>query len=105
MSQGLHSSSVPYGFAAGSYLSANANFSQVFGHNAKTISSDIYSFVWNGNYTSAIGDFYSSHGKGTFSINPLLGLSGVYIGENTLASILEDISASNDAVPAIFKTV
>lgn len=101
VSQGRHSFSVPYGFAAGAYLSANAIFSQAFGYNAETISSDAYSFVWNGNDTSAIGDYYSSHGKGTFSINPLSGLSGVYIGEDTLASILE----SNDAVPAIFKTV
>lgn len=92
-----------YGFAAGAYLCANANFSQAFGINSQTISSDTYSFVWSGDDTRALGDYYTSHGKGTFSLNPLSGASGVFIGEDTLSSLLDD--ASEGAVPAIFRTV
>ena len=94
MSQGLHASSVPYGFAAGAYLCANANFSQALGFDAKTISSDTYAFVWNGDDTRAIGDYYSSHGKGTFSVNPLSGLSGIFIGEQNLAEVLDENSGN-----------
>ncbi len=94
MSQGLHASSVPYGFAAGAYLCANANFSQALGFDAKTISSDTYSFVWNGDDTRAIEDYYTSHGRGTFSVNPLSGLSGVFIGEQNLAEVLDENSGN-----------
>lgn len=103
ISQGLHAKSVPYGFAAGAYLCANANFSQALGFDAQTISSDTYSFVWNGDDTRAIGDYYSSHGKGTFSLNPLSGTAGVFIGDESLSSLLDD--ASEGAVPAIFRNV
>ena len=75
MSQGLHASSVPYGFAAGAYLCANANFSQALGFGSHAISTDTYAFVWNGDDTRAIEDYYTSHGRGTFSVNPLSGLS------------------------------
>ena len=89
ISQGLHASSIPYGFAAGAYLCANANFSQTLGFDAQTPSSDTYSFVWNGDDTRAIGDYYQSHGKGTFSINALSGLSGIFIGEQSLAELFD----------------
>lgn len=89
ISQGLHAASVPYGFAAGAYLCANANFSQALGFDAQIISSDTYSFVWNGDDTRAIGDYYTSHGKGTFSINALSGLSGIFVGEQSLAELLD----------------
>lgn len=103
ISQGLHAKSVPYGFAAGAYLCANANFSQALGFDAQTISSDTYSFVWNGDDTRAIGDYYTSHGKGTFSLNPLGGTTGIFIGDDTLSSLLDN--ASEGAVPAIFRNV
>ena len=90
ISQGLHASSIPYGFAAGAYLCANANFSQALGFDAQTPSSDTYSFVWNGDDTRAIGDYYQSHGKGTFSINPVNGLSGFYIGNKNLKTIIDE---------------
>lgn len=94
MSQGLHASSVPYGFAAGAYLCANANFSQALGFDSHAISTDTYAFVWNGDDTRAIEDYYTSHGKGTFSVNPLSGLSGVFIGEQNLAEVLDENSGS-----------
>ena len=43
------------------------------------------SFVWNG---SADTFDYSSHVVGSFSINPVNGVNGVYIGEKTLSDII-----------------
>lgn len=94
MSQGIYAASAPYGFAAGAHLCADASFSQALGYDAKTVSSDTYSFVWNGDDTKAIGEYYTSHGKGTFSVNPLSGLSGVFIGEQNLAEILDENSGN-----------
>lgn len=88
VSQGIHAQSVPYGFAAGAYLCANANFSQALGYSSQTLSADMYSFVWNGDDTRAIGDYYSSNGKGSFNINPKDGLSGFWIGTASMASLL-----------------
>jgi len=48
IAQGLKSSAVPLGLAAGAFLSANANFSQAFGFNCETSAGHDYSFVWSG---------------------------------------------------------
>ena len=88
--QGLHAAATQYGMAAGAFLSANADFSQAFGFNAETLSGEDYSFVWNGYASHSIGDYYTSHGKGSFSINPLSGLSGFYIGEKNLQELLDE---------------
>ena len=101
VSQGLKAKATPLGFAAGAFLSANANFSQTFGYNAETKADDIYAFVWNGDDERALLDYYQSHGKGTFSINPISGMQGVFIGENSLCAILSyyaKISVDNEAV-------
>ena len=101
VSQGLKAKATPLGFAAGAFLSANANFSQAFGYNAETKADDIYAFVWNGDDERALLDYYQSHGKGTFSINPISGLQGVFVGENSLCAILSDyanVSVDNKSV-------
>ena len=46
-----------------------------------------YSFVWQGKDDSDPG-YYHSHGDGTFNINPIGGISGVWIGSQSLASLL-----------------
>lgn len=56
--QGLNVDASPLGLAAGVYLSANANFTQVMGLNAQALDGNDYSFVWNGDDTRALGDFY-----------------------------------------------
>lgn len=38
--------------------------------------------------TPSTWDEYKAHGPGTFNINPVSGAAGVYIGEQTLASML-----------------
>ena len=88
VAQGAEVQASPLAFAAGVYLSAIANFSQALGINAQVSAGDEYSFIWNGDDTRFLSDHYESHGKGSFSINPLSGLSGVFIGEENLVSIL-----------------
>jgi hypothetical protein len=46
--------------------------------------------VFNGTNLSSTSDRYSSHGTGTFSINPVNGLRGFYIGEKNLDQIFTD---------------
>jgi len=54
-------------------------------------STDAFAFVWNGDDSGNIGENpYQSHGKGTFSLNPVDGLSGLYIGEQSLCAIIYD---------------
>lgn len=96
ISQGINSSSSPYGLATGAFLSANANFSQVMGLNAESVLSDSYAFVFNGDDSRPIGDNYKSHGKGTFNVNPVGGLSGFYIGEDSLCSLISKKSTGCD---------
>lgn len=101
-SQGVNVDSSPFGFAAGIFLSAAANFSQVLGINAQAQSGNDYSFVWNGDDVSAIGEYYQAHGKGSFNINPLSGLSGIFVGKHSLAYILDNsISGKQDALTSV----
>ena len=85
--------------AEGHYTTASGDYSHAAGYMAQTRNIDAYSFAWNGDETRT--DQYSSHGPGTFNINPYGGLDGFWIGEQTLYSILTnkadkaDISAEN----------
>lgn len=48
-----------------------------------------YSFVWNGDGSGIINvQSYRSHGEGTFNVNPVSGVNGFYIGNQTLSGIL-----------------
>jgi hypothetical protein len=75
-----------YALVHGMKLSADGSFSEVHGVHAKSLSSHSYAYVWNGE----ISQYYSSNGEGTFSLNPKNGLSGLYIGQKTLADILAE---------------
>lgn len=44
--------------------------------------------MFNGENLSNVNDRYVSHGSGTFNVNPVGGLSGFYVGEKNLYSIL-----------------
>lgn len=81
MSQGHRVKSSPTSLAAGIHLEADGNYDVVNGIQAHAKEGDDYAYVFNGVALSSINDRYESHGKGTFSINPLSGLSGLYIGE------------------------
>lgn len=53
---------------------------------------DSYSFIWGGNF----GNWYETHGEGTFNINPKNGLNGIYIGETNLNTILNLVEEDYD---------
>lgn len=99
ISQGTQAHSTPFGLAAGYRLSANGNYSQALGFKSQTSVGHDFSFAWNGDdqtFSYLGDDYYTSHGKGTFSINPLSGLSGFYIGEQSLAQTIDGLSNSID---------
>ena len=84
--QGIGSTAVPQGIAAGLNVHSNAIFSQAFGNN--TTSKDIYSFTWNGKPDQDATNPYQSHDIGSFNINPKDGPKGIYIGEQTLPEVI-----------------
>jgi hypothetical protein len=88
---GLQNKTTTYSSVIGQHLSANSANSTVFGFNAETLNTDQFSFVWNGKNLYGYNNRYKSHGAGTFSLNPENGISGIYIGEDTLASMLNTI--------------
>ena len=96
---GITTASGNYSHAEGYYTTASGNYSHAAGYKAQTRNIDAYSYAWNGD--SELGSPYSSHGVGTFNINPYGGLDGFWIGEQTLAEILTnkadkaDISSEN----------
>ena len=90
-----------YSHAEGAGTTAAGDYSHVDGVLAMTKYQDNYAFAWSGDYEREEYDPYESHGVGTFNINPVGGLNGFYIGEQTLYTILTnkadkaDISAEN----------
>lgn len=76
-----------YSHAEGSDTHALADYSHADGFLSQTRKGDNYSFAWSGDY-NRLDDPYTSHGLGTFNINPFGGLDGFWIGEQTLAEIL-----------------
>ena len=88
-SQGVNNFVSPLGFAAGNYITADSSFAQVLGINACSPEGHDYSFVWNGDSSGTIGvQSYRSHGEGTFNVNPVGGVDGFYVGNQTLGGIL-----------------
>lgn len=73
--------------AEGYYAHAYGKYSHAEGVATQAIND--YAFVWNGDDAVSVG--YSSHGKGTFNINPVGGISGFYIGEKTLTQIINAV--------------
>ena len=73
--------------AEGTSTTASGYCSHAEGFYSQTRSGDTYAFAWNGD-GERYDDPYTSHGAGTFNINPVGGLNGFYIGEQTLYAIL-----------------
>ena len=76
---------------AGFKLSALGDFQSVFGFNAEALSTDTFSFIWNGSSIYNYNNRYKSHGLGSFQINPNNGLSGFWIGEQNMAQLLDKL--------------
>ena len=75
-----------YSHAEGVGSIAKGYYSHAEGYSSQTREGDHLAFAWNGDAT--ISGRYSSHGPGTFNINPAGGLDGFYIGEQTLYEII-----------------
>lgn len=95
LTQGLKTSATTTSIATGIMTEVSANFAQVHGIEASVLSNDDYAFVWNGTNLPGIAERYTSHGEGTFSINPVNGLSGVYVGESNLADSFSKVTFRN----------
>jgi hypothetical protein len=80
--------------ATGVFSEAKSSFGVAHGIEAQVLSSDDYAFVYSGVNQENIADRYTSHGPGTFSVNPAGGLSGFYVGEQSLCSLLSSSSGS-----------
>ena len=80
-----------YSLALGANATAAADISIAMGCGTEV--TDEFALAWNGDYQET----YSSHGNGTFNINPQGGANGVYIGESTLPEIIR-----REAFPAVF---
>lgn len=93
------SASGDYSHAEGVYTISSGTGSHTSGLNSQTLEGHNYAFAWNGDHTRMTP--YTSHGAGTFNINPDGGLNGFWIGEQTLYTILTnkadkaDISATD----------
>ena len=83
-----------YSLANGSKVNASGDYSHAEGVNSLTRVDDGYAYAWNGDRDRT--NSYSSHGPGTFNINPLGGLDGFWIGEQTLSSILTPYAKTAD---------
>ena len=88
--QGTKASGI-YSHAEGYNTSASGDYSHAEGAHAKA--NENYSFAWNGDTGN---ESYNSHGIGTFSVNPLGGLSGLWIGDSTLETILGGYAKQSD---------
>lgn len=96
-------SSGDYGYAGG-YLSVSEGFfSYARGNSATAIGNYTYAigpyisvtnegaWAWNGIISG--GTTYGSHGEGTFNINPVDGVDGFWIGEQTLSGWVDSVKA------------
>ena len=68
--------------AEGKYTEAKGAYSHAAGYRTKA--NEDHSFTWNGEGSE---EYYESHGKGTFNVNPKGGLAGFYVGNTPLSEI------------------
>ena len=75
--------------AEGRNTAAYGSYSHTEGCYSKTRTDDDYAFAWNGDDTKTVESPYTSHGEGTFNINPYGGLGGFFIGDRSLSDIFD----------------
>lgn len=90
--------SANYGTAIGSYGTISGAFGITMG--LKSTAKDIGSYVWNAAKRATFSGTseYVSHGTGTFNINPISGLNGIYVGETNLGEYLASLEARISAL-------
>ena len=77
-----------YSHAEGQNTVAIADGSHAAGIYSYTLRYHDYAYAWNGDGSKSENNPYTSHGAGTFNINPEGGLGGFWIGEQTLEAII-----------------
>lgn len=77
-----------FSHAEGFVTTAEGFASHTEGGKARTLSGHTLAFAWNGDNSRSEDDPYTSHGEGTFNVNPVGGLGGFWIGEQTLDAII-----------------
>lgn len=86
--EGLYCKSGYAAHAEGRECQALGDHSHAAGFRSKGLHNE--SWVWSGTMQEA-GQYYLDHGTGTFNVNPNNGLSGFYIGQENLSSILSSL--------------
>ena len=81
-----------YTIAQGYKSKALASNTLALGYQSQA--SELNSFVWNGDSSFTVGTYYQSHGEGTFSVNPLSGLDGFYVGSQTMRDAILSAAGS-----------
>ena len=69
--------------AEGYYTKASGQSAHADGY--RSIASNSYSYAWQGSDDYLVVSPYGSHGGGTYNLNPVGGLSGLWIGETNMA--------------------
>ena len=77
-----------YSHAEGDGTTASGDYSHASGFNSGA--SDITAFAWQGTDGGYSEPTYESHGPGTYNLNPVGGLAGLWIGETTLDALLNE---------------
>lgn len=101
LNQGISNIVDDKNLVAGFKLSALGDFQSVFGFNAEALSTDTFSFIWNGSSIYSYNDRYKSHGPGSFQVNPENGLSGFWIGEQNMAQLLDKLYIDSKKVDSL----
>ena len=87
-----------YSHAEGTSTTASGGYSHASGFNS--VASSITAFAWQGSSGYLDEPEYGSHGNGTFNLNPVGGLAGLWIGETNMATTLSAY-ATTGAVAAV----
>lgn len=59
----------------------------------------MFAFSWNGDSQTV----YTSHGRGTFNVNPINGAGGLFVGEEPLSEIIKQEFLTT-SIPVKFTT-
>ena len=84
--EGVGTEASGYGsHASGKDTTASGDYSHADG--VSSLANDTYSYTWSAD-EFRYDNPYTSHGEGTYNINPIGGTDGFYIGEQTLAQVI-----------------
>lgn len=87
--RGVYTKATGYGaYASGAWTEATAQHSMAYGN--YSYATNELSVVWNGVKDLSTPARYYSHGFGTYNINPVGGIDGIWVGEKTMRKHISD---------------